>query len=103
MCSSDLEGLQQQRNVVIEGDIPESTPLVKADEMRLKEVLVNFLSNAIKYSAPEGGKVWVSAKTGPAEVVISVSNNGPAISDEDKEHVFQKFWRSDSAKKGGQE
>lgn len=99
----ELEGLKKERGVEVVGDIPDNTPLVRADEMRLKEVFVNFLSNAIKYSDKERGRVWVKTALTSSEVVISVSNNGPRISKEDEKHVFQKFWRSTSAQASKQE
>jgi len=98
-AKDELEEMARSRGVVITEDISHDVPLVHADDMRLKEVLVNFLSNAIKYSDPEDGKVLVKVADRDEEIVISVSNNGPQIKPEEQEHVFQKFWRSKNAQK----
>jgi len=98
-AAEELEEMKKHRGVEISTAIPADLPFVQADEMRFKEVLVNFLSNAIKYSDLKEGKVWVKAQNKDGEVVISVANNGPEIKPEDKHHVFQKFWRSKDAQK----
>lgn len=64
----------------------------KADLDRLKEVLVNLIGNAIKYT-PEGGKITVEASKENDLVTIKVSDNGIGISDEDQKHLFEKFYR----------
>jgi len=75
------------------------TSPVMGDERRLKEVVTNFLSNAIKYSDPKEGRVSVEVTEKGKEIVVSVSNNGPQISPENQKHVFEKFWRSKEAQK----
>ncbi len=65
---------------------------VTADEDRLKQVLINLLSNAIQYS-PAGGKVDVYAREDAREVRVSVQDRGMGIADEDQEKVFTKFYR----------
>jgi len=99
VAKKELETLASNRGVVITESIPDDVPLVRADKRRLKEIFVNFLSNAIKYSDQKNGKVSFRIVHKEAEVVMSVSNNGPQISKEDQKHVFQKFWRSKEARK----
>jgi signal transduction histidine kinase len=69
----------------------------KADIDRLKEILTNLVGNAIKYT-PEGGKVVVEAQKTEGFAKISVSDNGVGISEEDKKHLFEKFYRVESEK-----
>lgn len=64
----------------------------KADVGRLKEVLTNLVSNAIKYT-PEGGKVVIEAKKEEEFAKILVTDNGFGISEESQEHLFEKFYR----------
>ncbi len=65
--------------------------LVKADLTRLKQVILNLLTNAIKFS-PEGGVVHVGMDRGPhGALIISVRDAGIGISDEDAERVFEPF------------
>ena len=65
---------------------------VNADQDRLKEVLTNLVSNAIKYT-PEGGKVVLTVKNEGEFAKVSVADNGFGISDEDQKHLFEKFYR----------
>lgn len=66
--------------------------IVQADRKRLKQVLINLISNAIKYNLP-GGWVTISAESEPAFVEISVSVFGAGISAEDCARLFTPFER----------
>ncbi|MCL4505079.1 MAG: ATP-binding protein [Chloroflexi bacterium] len=77
-------------------EVPSDLPLVHADEARITQVLGNLISNAIKYS-PEGGEVRISGKTTPSEVIITVSDTGPGIPQEDQRQLFTRFYRVDNA------
>jgi len=72
-------------------DLPETT----ADEDRIIQVLVNLLSNSIKY-APDGGKILVELASNANELVISVADNGYGIPAWAQEEVFKKFFQADS-------
>ena len=65
----------------------------KADTKRLKEILDNVLSTAIKYSG-KGKEVIISVEEKGNQVELTVKDNGLGIRDEDKEHLFEKFWRA---------
>jgi signal transduction histidine kinase len=65
---------------------------VNADGDRLKEVLTNLISNAIKYT-PEGGKIVVVVENEGEFAKVSVIDNGFGISQEDQKHLFEKFYR----------
>lgn len=98
-AAQSLEVKMKERNIKITTHFEDNIPTVHADERRLKEVFINFLSNAIKYSDKDNGQVDVKINQKEGRIVVSVSNNGPQISDEDQMHVFQKFWRSKTAQK----
>ena len=70
---------------------------VQADPSRLREVLTNLLSNALRYT-PRGGEVKVglmeSTTGGERTVTISVQDSGPGISSSDLPHVFDRFYKS---------
>jgi len=76
--------------------VPEDLPLVAADRDRVGQVLINLISNAIKYS-PGGGRVSVTAKHEGDRVVVSVTDRGLGISREDQKRLFTKFYRVDTA------
>lgn len=67
-------------------------PKVKADKLRINEVIANLLSNAIAYT-PSGGKVEISVRVQGEEVITSVQDNGQGIPKEAIVHLFTKFFR----------
>ena len=89
----DLKSQATQKNIVL-NIVPatEELPKVLADPIRLNEVIVNLVSNAINYTNPNG-KVEVSIKVSPNEVTTTVSDNGVGIPQEAIPHLFNKFYR----------
>ena len=71
---------------------PAAPLLVMADRMRLKQVLLNLLSNAIQYNRPQG-QVWLAWQQGPDGVELTVRDQGPGLSDEAQSRLFQPFER----------
>ncbi|MFN2588836.1 MAG: GAF domain-containing protein [Actinomycetota bacterium] len=73
-------------------DIPPDLPPVLADNDRLRQVFINLLTNAIRYS-PEGTAVRVSAREVPNDgmVEVSVTDEGIGISEQDRDRIFSKF------------
>lgn len=83
-------------------DIPKDLPYVYADTERVRQVLVNLLDNAIKYT-PEEGTIEISILHRTSQKVqVSVSDNGPGIPEESREHIFEDSFRlqRDEAKEG---
>jgi signal transduction histidine kinase len=70
------------------------------DETRIKQVLVNLLDNAIKYTSTEG-HVEVSAEAQNGNAVLTVSDNGIGIPEESLPHVFERFYRAEKARSRG--
>jgi signal transduction histidine kinase len=60
------------------------------DERKIKQILVNILSNAVKFT-PEGGRIKVDARLGDQSAIISVSDSGIGIAKEDQEAIFEEF------------
>ena len=71
---------------------------VKADRDRIKQVLMNLMENAVRYSK-ETGKITISVREQDHAVSIAVSDTGPGIRKEDLSKVFNKFFRSKTAHK----
>jgi two-component system OmpR family sensor kinase len=69
----------------------------RADPQRLHQALTNFIENAIKYAHP-GGRVSVTAWCNGDEVGVTVSDDGPGIPAEARTHLFDRFYRVDSAR-----
>ena len=65
---------------------------VFSDPSLLRNIVTNLLSNAIKFSR-EGSKIEVASSVTPAEIILTVKDNGMGISDEDQVHLFERFFR----------
>jgi PAS domain S-box-containing protein len=97
---STAVGLLKDKPVKLKSEVLPSTPTVRADPMRIRQVLLNFISNAIKFT--DEGSVTISAQvqTGQndiQELVVSVIDTGPGISPEDQRKLFQAFSQVDSS------
>lgn len=75
----------------------EEAVFVKADELRLKQVVTNLVSNGIKYNRP-GGELRVSLKTQAGRVSVLFADTGKGISPEDQKRLFEKFFRAGATK-----
>ncbi|MBR0674037.1 hybrid sensor histidine kinase/response regulator [Neoroseomonas soli] len=65
---------------------------VLADPVRVRQILLNLLGNAVKFT-PEGGEVSLSARSGPAGLALAVTDNGPGVPPELRERLFQDYER----------
>ncbi len=70
---------------------------VDGDAERVHQVVANLLDNAIRHS-PDGGEVSLGARRENGSVLIEVADQGPGIADADAHRVFERFYRSDSAR-----
>ncbi|MDL1899175.1 PAS domain S-box protein [Anaerolineae bacterium CFX9] len=75
---------------------PPQFPTISGDEVKLRQVLDNLLSNAVKYS-PEGGKIEVGGSFTDTHVTLYVRDEGVGMSEADREHLFERFYRVDNA------
>jgi signal transduction histidine kinase/ActR/RegA family two-component response regulator len=76
--------------ITLELDLGADVGVIYADEMRFKQVMLNLVSNAVKFS-PDSGHVRVSATIDDALVVVTVSDDGPGIAADDRERIFESF------------
>jgi len=83
----------ERHGQTIELNVPDELPLVKADPVRLGQVVNNLMSNATKYT-PDGGHIAVAAHKRDGYVECTVSDNGVGIEPEDQERIFDKFYRA---------
>lgn len=87
-----LQGKSSIHQLIV--DIITGLPIVDVDPLRAERVLYNLVDNAIKYS-PKGGEVKISARQENENLVVSVSDHGLGISQDDQQRLFQKFQRLD--------
>jgi len=78
-------------------DLPRKMAPIRADEIRMREVIDNLLDNAVKYSN-EKGEIRLSGEQCNGEVVLSIHDNGTGISREDLPRIFERFYRADKAR-----
>jgi signal transduction histidine kinase len=90
VASFDLQA--ESQNQVLRLNLDTALQPVDADAQRVRQVVANLVSNALRH-APDCGLVVVSAVQQPAWVQVVVSDDGPGITPEDLPHVFDRFWR----------
>lgn len=92
----------EKKSQKLEMDIPQDLPPVYADEELVRQVIVNLLDNANKYT-PEGGKISLSILHRTSQKIqVSVCDDGPGIPEEKREHIFEGHFRlqRDEAQEG---
>jgi len=87
-----------RRNIALHTNIDNRLGEIRADERKIRQVVLNLLSNAIKFT-PEGGRIDVAAAPRVGSVEISVSDTGVGIAPEDQEAVFEEFRQVGTAEK----
>jgi signal transduction histidine kinase len=88
---AQFDSRRQDLSLQIDSDLPE----IEADRDRIRQVLVNLLTNANEY-CPEGAGIAVKARHDRAEVEIDVIDDGPGIPEQQLEHIFERFTRGDA-------
>jgi signal transduction histidine kinase len=91
----NFEGAFNNKNVAIRFMGQEQ--FLVADKDKISQILVNLLSNALKYT-PSGGEVAVGVEGEPGEVRVSVKDTGIGIPEEDISFVFERFYRTDKSR-----
>lgn len=92
---TDLEAHEHTLSFEAEDNLPEVT----ADRQRIEQVILNIMSNAIKYT-PNGGKIHVNVSKIPQKdcVLVKISDNGIGIPKEDIAHLFERFYRVEKSR-----
>lgn len=85
-----LEGKARMRNVALISELPQR-PMVRLDPLRLRQVLLNYLSNAIKFSHANGQVVMKASMPDLGRLRIEVQDDGIAISEADQAQLFVRF------------
>ena len=87
-----------RRSIALHLNVDERLGQVRADERKIRQVVLNLLSNAIKFT-PEGGRIGVAAVSKDGSVEVSVSDTGVGIAPEDQDAVFEEFRQVGTAEK----
>lgn len=86
----------KEKGLVLQSEIDPKLELLKSSKLYVREILQNFVTNAIKYT--EKGSVTIGAKQHDNGILFTVSDTGIGISKGDKQKVFDKFFRADDAR-----
>jgi signal transduction histidine kinase len=89
----------EARQILLTVILPDDNMFVRADALRVQQVLGNLIGNALKFTPPEG-YVTVRVAPGNDEVVFHVTDSGPGIPAEQIPHLFEQFWQARSDKRG---
>jgi len=94
-CIAMVAPLAEEKRVTVESDL--HSVCVSADSSQIAQVVINLLTNAIRYNR-EGGRVQVSATTICQHAVLVIADTGVGIPPEGLPHVFERFYRADAAR-----
>src|SRR5262249_44282577 len=90
------EGLATREDISIELTVPDEVDSVAGDPDRLRQVLINLIDNAVKYS-PEGGRIEVAVEARDGGVRVAGRDEGIGVASLEQRRVFGKFYRVDPA------
>lgn len=94
-AASTAVGLVKDKSVEVLPDIPEDLPLVMGDETRMRQVLLNLVSNAAKFT--DEGSITITAGADETTVWVAVSDTGIGIASENLENIFDEFTQVDAS------
>jgi signal transduction histidine kinase len=87
-----IEGLARGSGLEVSFDVPRTMPAVRADRTRLREIFLNLVDNAVKYT-PSPGKIKISAQAGDRKVDVSIADTGAGIPPSARKRIFEPFYR----------
>lgn len=89
----DIEKCAEEKKITLASELPPRGVTLRASPIRLQEALTNLLSNALKFTPPQG-KISLACRNGAEEVLFEVSDTGIGIPEEDQPKIFSEFYRS---------
>lgn len=95
---SQLVEAAKSRNLELTYHKPKDFPVLMLDETKIRQVIMNFIDNAIYYT-PSGGHIQVNLTQTPETVEFTVVDDGLGVPRADQHHLFSKFYRANNAKK----
>lgn len=96
-CINQLKPEADKKEQTIEVNVSPDLPFMEGDSYRLEQVLVNIISNAIKYTAQKG-KILIYSRVSGDSIMIKVTDNGIGIPKNDLPRIFERFHRVDKAR-----
>lgn len=87
-----LQGQVKAKHLTVKTEMGASLPALRANPIRLRQVMDNVVGNAIKY-APQDGEIGISIQAEADQMILKVTDNGPGIPAADQPRIFDKFYR----------
>ena len=95
-CILPFESIAYEHGIHLHSEI-ENDVMVYGNEAQLKQVMMIFLDNAVKYT-PVKGRIFVQLKRNSDKIICKIHNTGTYISKEEQAHIFERFYRCDKAR-----
>ena len=95
--TQQLTNMAKERNIELNFQKPKDFPILMLDEEKIRQVVANFIDNAIHYSKDKGAKINVQL-TSKDDIIFEVIDNGIGVPPNEKEYLFTKFYRAKNAK-----
>ena len=92
-----MEGQATGQGLTLKCDLPDSLPMVVGDAERIQQVIINIITNAIKYNKPQGS-ITITGGTEGEQVFLRVEDTGIGVPKEDLKRLFERFYRVDKAR-----
>lgn len=93
----DMQIRVQDKEIELNVNIEPGLPIVNVDKVSIREVFMNLVSNALKYT-PKGGSVDVTVKEQKENILVEISDTGIGIQKNDLDKIFNDFYRTENAK-----
>lgn len=100
--TSSFKQQAEQKQIALRAKAEARMPEINVDEVRIAQVLGNLVSNALRYTSA-GGEIMMSARRESKQIVLSVQDNGVGIAPDALPHIFERFYRADSARQSESE
>jgi len=97
--ATQLKPQVEREKLTVVRELAADLPPVPADAARVRQVMLNLLHNAIKFTEP-GGQITVSTRKEGDSVITAIADNGRGIASDDLPHVFERFYKGDKARSG---
>ena len=88
-----FEPLVAEKKLRVDQEIASGLPALRANPIRIRQMIDNLLGNAVKYT-PQGGKISVSVRSEDRQLIFMVKDSGPGIPRDEQLRIFEKFYRA---------
>ncbi|MBI5353438.1 MAG: PAS domain-containing protein [Chloroflexi bacterium] len=89
----------KKKKIQLTTDITKDVPPLRANPIRIRQMMDNLVGNAIKYT-PDGGDIRVSISIVDTQIIFKIEDTGPGIPIDEQSHIFEKFYRATNAPEG---